>query len=216
MELYLVRHGETDWNLAHKYYGITDIPLNNTGICQAKEVGEILNNIEFDVIYTSPLIRAIDTCNYIAEQNKSTTMDLKVKIEPKLMEQNLGYFEGYTYKELQTIFPKELKLWDMDYRSAPHGGECFQVFYERIKKFCLEELQLYYLKVKHQMNMESLKKLDKRRVLVVSHMSVLRCMMVILLKMKEDSIWNFTFEQGSYSKIDIEDGYAIIKKINQR
>lgn len=216
MELYFVRHGETNWNLEHRYYGITDIELNNAGICQAKEVGILLKDIQFDKVYTSPLIRTIETCNYILEVNKATPQNIEKNIDIKLMEQNLGLFEGYTYQELQLKFPQELKQWNHDYRSAPHGGENFEELYSRVIQFCKNELKLNNIEFTENKTITCSKELEKKRILVVSHMSVLRCIMMILLKMGFSSIWNFTFEQGAYSRIDVEDGYAIVKKINQR
>lgn len=213
MELYFVRHGETNWNLEHRYYGVTDIELNHTGICQANEVGKLLRNIQFDRIYTSPLMRAIETSNHILKNNIDT--DIDKNINTNLAEQNLGIFEGHTYQELQLKFPKELEQWKLNYLSAPHGGESFEEFYNRVIQFCKKELKLNNIGIEEQ-GIYCSKDLEKKKILIVSHMSVLRCMMTILLKMDFHSIWNFTFEQGAYSRIDVEDGYAIIKKINQR
>lgn len=216
MKLYFVRHGETDWNLEHRYYGVTDRKLNNTGICQAKEVGILLKDIQFDKVYTSPLIRTIETCNYILKMNQTTSQNIEKSIDPKLMEQNLGIFEGYTYQELKLKFPKELERWNRDYRSAPHGGENFEEFYNRVMQFCENELKLNNVGFTEKKTISCSNELEKKHILIVSHMSVLRCIMIRLLKMDFQSIWNFTFEQGAYSRIDIEDGYAIVKKINQK
>lgn len=215
MELYFVRHGETNWNLEHRYYGITDVELNDTGIRQAKDVGILLKNISFDKIYTSPLIRTSETCHHILGINKVTPKNIERNIDINLIEQNLGRFEGYTYKELQVKFPQELEQWNRDYQSAPHGGENFVEFYSRVMQFCEKELKLNNIGIGEKEIVCS-KELHNKKILIVSHMSVLRCMMIILLKMDFQSIWNFTFEQGAYSRIDVEDGYAIIKKLNQR
>ena len=58
MDIYLIRHGETDWNRMKKLQGTTDIPLNAYGIELAEKTAEGLKDIPFDRIYTSPLIRA--------------------------------------------------------------------------------------------------------------------------------------------------------------
>ena len=65
MNLYLVRHGQTDWNIQGRIQGSTDIELNSTGLNQAQKTAELLKNIDFDVIYSSPLKRTVDTAKII-------------------------------------------------------------------------------------------------------------------------------------------------------
>ncbi len=65
MILYVVRHGETDWNRAHKVQGHTDIPLNNYGRHLARETAEGMKNLKIDLAYTSPLSRAKETAEII-------------------------------------------------------------------------------------------------------------------------------------------------------
>ena len=67
-ELYLVRHGETDWNRQHRIQGLTDIPLNETGRAQARATGRLLSRRSFDGIYASPLDRAMETARIIADE----------------------------------------------------------------------------------------------------------------------------------------------------
>lgn len=68
MEICLVRHGETDWNKVGKIQGHTDIELNENGIRQAYACAEYLNNAPFELIITSPLKRAKQTAEIIAEK----------------------------------------------------------------------------------------------------------------------------------------------------
>ena len=65
MDIYLIRHGETDWNKTKRLQGVTDIPLNACGIELAEKTAEGLKNVPFDRIYTSPLIRAKKTAEII-------------------------------------------------------------------------------------------------------------------------------------------------------
>jgi uncharacterized phosphatase len=64
--LYLVRHGETDWNRARRIQGATDIPLNDLGRAQAAEAGDLLSRRSFDRVVASPLSRAAETGSIIA------------------------------------------------------------------------------------------------------------------------------------------------------
>lgn len=102
MLLYLVRHGETDWNLAHRIQGRTDIPLNATGRAQAATAGELLARRQWDAVVTSPLSRAFETGSIIAAElglPEPTTDDA-------LVERNYGEAEGMDYLTLSEKFPE--------------------------------------------------------------------------------------------------------------
>ncbi|MCI9233419.1 MAG: histidine phosphatase family protein [Bacilli bacterium] len=87
MDLYIVRHGETGYNKMGLLHGRTDIPLNQNGIEQANKTKKELENITFDVVISSPLIRAIQTAKIIVPNRK-------IKIDNRLIERNLGEYEG--------------------------------------------------------------------------------------------------------------------------
>ncbi len=86
---YIFRHGETDWNLNKRVQGWTDIPLNETGISQAKQLAQKLCDVNFDVIYSSPLARALMTAEIVADRN-----NCPVITNDGLRERCLGIFEG--------------------------------------------------------------------------------------------------------------------------
>ena len=65
MKIFLVRHGQTDWNVQHKVQGKADIELNDTGVAQANETSSKLNHITIDLIICSPLKRAMQTAQII-------------------------------------------------------------------------------------------------------------------------------------------------------
>ena len=108
MELYLVRHGETIWNQEKRYYGHSDVGLAPSGYQQAEELGTYFKKIKFDEVIVSPLIRAKETAKALTNQS--------FFLEPRLMEQNFGLFEGKTYQQLQREYPKELKEWNQDWQ----------------------------------------------------------------------------------------------------
>ena len=85
MKLYLVRHGETDWNRARKIQGQVDIPLNEFGIHLAEETGKGLKDIPVDLCFTSPLGRAKQTAEIILKGR-----DVPVIEEPLIMEMALA------------------------------------------------------------------------------------------------------------------------------
>lgn len=130
MRLYLIRHGQTDWNVAKKIQGSTDIPLNDMG---KKQAGCLARGMEYrpvTKVYTSRLKRAYETGCAIAESQK-----VAVEKIPGLEEVGYGVWEGLTIEEIAEQYPKELEQW---YSSpvdvAPPGGESQTEIYERGKK----------------------------------------------------------------------------------
>ncbi|PJJ72188.1 putative phosphoglycerate mutase [Diaminobutyricimonas aerilata] len=99
--LYLVRHGETDWNRARRIQGATDIPLNSTGREQAAATGRLLSRRRWSAIAASPLSRAADTARLIAREIGLGEPELVAD----LVERNYGEAEGLTWPEVEERFP---------------------------------------------------------------------------------------------------------------
>ena len=93
MSIYLIRHGETDWNLQLRLQGREDIPLNETGVDQAKRTGFVFQDIPIDAIVTSPLQRARITGEIIGKEIGVTN----VIIENDIIEKDFGEASGLTY-----------------------------------------------------------------------------------------------------------------------
>ncbi|TQR15650.1 histidine phosphatase family protein [Psychrobacillus soli] len=96
----IVRHGETDWNVAGKLQGRTDIPINNTGKLQAADCGEYLKNMQWDVIITSPLNRAKQTAMIINKKINVPIIEMDTFIE-----RGYGDAEGMTLKSRTSSYP---------------------------------------------------------------------------------------------------------------
>jgi broad specificity phosphatase PhoE len=96
----LARHGETDWNLQHRWQGHTDTPLNETGRGQAHALAEELAAERIDAVFSSDLIRAHETARMVAEPR-----GLDVTAVPDLRERSFGSLEGLTTEEIQTRHP---------------------------------------------------------------------------------------------------------------
>ena len=104
--LYLVRHGQTDWNLQRRIQGSTDIPLNDTGREQAARAGRLLARRHWDVLASSPLARAYETAEIIgADIGLGTFGPPDIEIVPDLVERAYGEAEGLTDDELERRFP---------------------------------------------------------------------------------------------------------------
>lgn len=93
MNIYLIRHGETDWNLKGKVQGREDIPLNDTGRMQAKKCAMALQNTGIKTIIASPLTRAVETANIISNCSDS----IELIIDEGLIERDFGDMSGMTY-----------------------------------------------------------------------------------------------------------------------
>jgi uncharacterized phosphatase len=99
--LYLVRHGETDWNLARRIQGSTDIPLNETGRVQAQRAGALLARRSWDGIASSPLSRAYETAEIIGAAVGIT----EIEVLDDLVERAYGEAEGLMDREISRRFP---------------------------------------------------------------------------------------------------------------
>lgn len=140
----LLRHGQTDWNIDLRLQGSSDIPLNETGINQATVAGSTLSRADWDVIIASPLSRARDTAQIVAQQ-----LAMPVVIVPELVERSFGVAEGFSHSE-----------WRKMYEANEHieGLESIEV----LKSRC--ELLLQLIATEY----------DGLRVLAISHGALIR------------------------------------------
>jgi broad specificity phosphatase PhoE len=127
VELILIRHGETIWNKERRTQGFSDIELTETGLTQARLLSELLSSRELQAVYSSPLKRAVQTAEKIADPH-----GLQVQHLPGLMELNQGDLEGLTFQELRANHSQLLKDW---LESPAHlkmpGGESLQELQDR-------------------------------------------------------------------------------------
>lgn len=134
---WLVRHGQTDWNAARRYQGQADIPLNETGINQAKALAQQIAAQKFDAIYASDLVRASKTAAILAEP-----LGLPVKIDVRLREICQGIWEGMSLDEVQEKYAEDFKRGAEDpaFSRAP-GGESVAEVTERMAEAANEITQ---------------------------------------------------------------------------
>lgn len=122
MALYLVRHGETDWNREKRFQSRTDVPLNETGLAQAQAMHLEFQkrHLDFDLALSSPLSRAKDTAKIILQGS-----DTPLYIEPLFIELDFGEMEGILESELKTRYGEEFARWrESQYTTpSPGGGE---------------------------------------------------------------------------------------------
>jgi len=123
-----IRHGETAWNVDTRIQGHLDIPLNDTGLWQARQLARALAGEPLSAIYASDLQRAHTTARAIAE-----TTGAPLVPEPALRERSFGELEGRTFAEIEAELPEQARRWrQRDPHFAPEGGETLVQLRERI------------------------------------------------------------------------------------
>lgn len=137
MRLYMIRHGETDWNKVRRVQGHTDIPLNDYGRRLAGETAEGMKEIPIDLCYTSPLSRAKETAQIILAGR-----DIPLIEDDRIQEIGFGKYEGICCGgENKDRESEKFNLFFTDTASyiPPADGESLEELYERTGNF-LEEL----------------------------------------------------------------------------
>ncbi|MCZ8252390.1 MAG: histidine phosphatase family protein [Hylemonella sp.] len=128
-ELILIRHGETDWNRELRFQGQLDVPLNATGLEQARRVAERLAAQPMDALVSSDLQRALQTAQALAQRAGHA----EPALEAGLREQHFGMVEGLRVPEIQQQHPEAWAQWvRFDEHYAFDGGECVRDFHARV------------------------------------------------------------------------------------
>lgn len=125
----VIRHGETDWNVASRIQGHSDSPLTAAGVAQAEAIARRLASERFDALVSSDLGRALATARIIAARTGHA-----IATDPGLRERNFGRGEGLTYGELDHEYPdvfSKVRETDPDY--VIPGGESRRQLYERVR-----------------------------------------------------------------------------------
>ncbi len=133
--IHLIRHGQTDWNIKGLYQGQLDIPLNQTGIQQAKQVALSISGKKFDAIYASDLTRTKQTAEIIVQE-----LNLFVHTDFRLREIFHGEWEGQYYEEIKrSQLEKLISIRTNPFDDRPPGGESIGEVAERMID-CLDEI----------------------------------------------------------------------------
>lgn len=130
MKLYIIRHGQTDWNIAKKIQGRQDIPLNERGHFQAQCLGKAMENRPITAVFSSPQIRAMETAIAVASPAGVPVIPVR-----DLMEINYGVWEGKTEEELlrddRALYEA---WWSHPAETAPPEGESINQVNERCRQ----------------------------------------------------------------------------------
>ena len=177
MILYLMRHGQTDWNLKEKVQGWNDTALNQQGILQARFAGEKLNGENIETVYSSDLRRAKKTAEIV-----SAALDLPLHCTKRLREMNFGKAEGLKKTDLAAKFPytypafndiNNLERYDVRYPNGESIGEVQQRFMKFVTKL-LDDRRQRVLVVTHGMLVRIFAESCLKKTLRLENGSVLR------------------------------------------
>ena len=193
-KIFLVRHGESKWNVLKKIQGQQDILLTDRGIKEANLIGDRLIDEKIDEIYSSDLKRAYDTATIIGKK-----LGLKVTPMKDLREINFGIWEGISNDKLCTEYYDELCLW----RKEPEklrieGAES------------LKELQLRTMAAVNKIINDGV----GDNILIVSHSATLKTIILGLLNMDLGYFKNLTLNNVSLTIIENRDYNKVIKVLN--
>ncbi|AEV95633.1 histidine phosphatase family protein [Pediococcus claussenii] len=182
MDIILIRHGQTDYNLQKKFYGSADVPLNQNGIEDAQKLKDIFqkNAIQFDRVYFSPLKRAVETMETCV--NKSA---VRIKMS-NLVEKSFGHWEGLDANQIESKYPVEWQKWINDpFKVTPRGAEKFDSFVKRVQQstdYLINDAQVHQAKT----------------ILIVTHLGVLR-VIDQYWNDPQDVFWNIQYKSGKYT-----------------
>ncbi|MDH7600865.1 MAG: histidine phosphatase family protein [Armatimonadota bacterium] len=183
--LYLVRHGESAYNLEGRVQGQLDPPLTETGLRQAAALAERLAPQKFDAVYSSDLARASKTARIISKQQ-----GLDVITTPLLRESRLGVVEGLTQEEIERRYPTRDHPWRQDpFNHRPPGAESISEVICRARDF------LRLIHEKHE---------RCERILAVGHIGSIRAIITAALHLPEHVYRALHVSNASISALRLE------------
>lgn len=189
--LVLIRHGESEDNEIGKMGGQLNSSLTSLGKHQVNEAKKNLSGYNFDAVFTSDLLRAIETTQGIIGHRVPESEWI---LAEELRERSGGVYEGMTYTELWKMLPpKKYKLWQRDYFEAPPLGESLSDLYDRVIPYFKE----YVVPLVNQ----------NKYVLVVSHANVMKVIIGFIKGLDETAIINLPYAEHAIP-------YVLYGKVN--
>jgi phosphoserine phosphatase len=191
-KIYLVRHGETEWNIQRRYQGSGDSPLTEKGINQAKALNQYLKEIAFDRIYSSPANRALNTAQIITGKPAS-----EINIVKEFQEINLGKWEGKLYSEMEQENPELYNgFWKAPHLFKPIDSESFTDLTNRTFPAFLNTVNQNIGK----------------RILIVSHAAALMSVLNKIENRPLEKFWEKMLQQTSLSLIEFTNNeFSVLK-----
>ena len=199
MNLILIRHGQSEWNALNQFTGWKDPDLTAKGIEEAHNAGKIIRNlkINFDLVFTSALVRAQNTAEIILEEINQSLSTIK---NQALNERNYGDLAGLNKDDARKRWGDEqVHIWRRSYDIPPPGGESLKDTGERVLPFFMKEILPHVC--------------EGKNVLVAAHGNSLRSLIKFLDNISNEDIVKLEIPTGAPIHYVInEDGSVKSKK----
>ena len=191
---YIVRHGETHWNIKGKTQGHGDSSLTENGITQAQRLAKHLAKYPIDYIYSSDLGRAKQTAKIIGDE-----FNKEIIYTEGLREMSFGKWEGLTIKEIQQDYKDIYHTW----RNEPHkaeipNGEKLELLRERLLN-CIDDIN---------------KKHENSHIVLVSHSMSVRIMILSLLGSDLSNVYRIKQDNTALNIVEIRNYGPVVTKVN--
>ena len=180
--LVLIRHGQSLWNAENRFTGWTDIDLSKKGEKEAKAAGEKLENVSFDVVHTSALMRAQRTAEIIIKNNKISE-NIPTYKDERLNERHYGSLQGLNKTETAEKYgPEQVHIWRRSFDISPPDGESLKMTAERTLPYFKEDV------LKH-LN-------EGKNVLISAHGNSLRSIVMHIENISKEDIVKLEIQTG--------------------
>lgn len=196
MIIYLMRHGETDWNRERMFQGSQDVPLNENGRELARVTSEALRDVPFEAIYSSPLSRARETAQILRRDR-----EIPVTLDERLKEMCFGDAEGRRIADVRAQGPHPI----LDFMDCPGsyrpalGAESFEELYARSAGFmenCIRPLEKQF-----------------KTILIVAHGAVNRSIVNPLAGVPVSDFWAVRMKNCAVSILELKEGkYTVLER----
>lgn len=191
---YIVRHGQTNWNILGKTQGHGNSDLTAKGIEQATELAESIVNYPIDYIYSSDLGRAVQTAQILGDK-----LNIEVEETEALREMGFGEWEGLLIDEIKTNYANVYTTW----RNEPHlaqipGGETLHLIKDRVDSF-IQSLNEKY---------------DNKHILLVTHSVTVRVMLLAFLNSGMENIYRIKQDNTALNIVEYRDYGPVVIKMN--
>ncbi len=192
--VYLVRHGTTDWNKEEIFRGRLDCKLNETGQAEARALAEYFTDIPLQAIYSSPLSRAMETAQAVAEAKA-----LQVVPHPEFIDIDFGEWQGLPLKEVREKYSELYRLW-RERPEAIHfpGGENLA----RVRARAWEGLQ------------KVVRENPDKTALILSHRVVTKVLICTVLGLDDSHFWHIKQDTTAVNCIEYNRGFFVTSLIN--
>ena len=193
--VYLLRHGETDWNSEQRIQGNTDISLNVNGLNQARQAADYLSKFDIEAIYSSHLSRAYETASIIA-----TKLQKPHFRDKELTEVNRGRWEGSRWDDIKIEYIDYLPKWLNNLENIPApGGESYGQVQVRVVRAYKRIIS------KHR---------EDSNILIVSHGIAIKTLIAYVLGLSLNNLGNFELFNASINTLEIKEKTRLISLNN--